>query len=112
MPIYEYVCRECGTELERLQKVSDDPLSDCPDCGEAALKRKVSAVSFRLAGGGWYETDFKSGGGRNLAGDRDEKSANGGSGSSESDSGSQPEKKEQAGKSKGTEPASGAPADG
>ena len=59
MPIYEYVCKRCGHELDALQKMSDDPLSDCPDCGEAALKRKISAPRFRLKGSGWYETDFK-----------------------------------------------------
>lgn len=75
MPIYEYVCRECGHELEKLQKLSDKPLTDCSACGEPALKRKVSAAGFRLAGGGWYETDFKSDGKRNLAGDQ---TANGG----------------------------------
>ncbi len=68
MPIYEYVCRECGHELEKLQKLSDKPLTDCSACGEPALKRKVSAAGFRLAGGGWYETDFKYDGKRNLAG--------------------------------------------
>lgn len=67
MPIYEYVCRECGRELEKLQKISDAPLSDCPACGAAALKRKVSAAAFRLAGGGWYETDFKSDNRRHIA---------------------------------------------
>jgi putative FmdB family regulatory protein len=70
MPIYEYVCRECGHELEKLQKLSDPPLTECSACGESALKRKVSAAGFRLAGGGWYETDFKSEGKRNLAGDQ------------------------------------------
>lgn len=70
MPIYEYVCRECGNELEKLQKLSDDPLTECPECGEAALKRKVSAAAFRLAGGGWYETDFKSDHRRNIAGSK------------------------------------------
>lgn len=74
MPIYEYVCRKCGNELEKLQKLSDAPLTGCPACGEGALKRKVSPAGFRLAGGGWYETDFKSGGKRNLAGDGETKS--------------------------------------
>jgi putative FmdB family regulatory protein len=71
MPIYEYLCRACGRETERLQKLSDNPLTDCPDCGQPALVRKISAPSFRLKGGGWYETDFKSDKEkkRNLAGD-------------------------------------------
>jgi len=66
MPIYEYACQECGHELERLQKMSDDPLRDCPACDRPGLRRKVSAAGFRLKGGGWYETDFKQGQKRNL----------------------------------------------
>lgn len=61
MPIYEYRCESCGHTLEALQKISDAPLSDCPECSASALKRLISAPSFRLKGGGWYETDFKSG---------------------------------------------------
>ena len=70
MPIYEYQCRACGHEFEAMQKVSDDPLRDCPACGQSALTKLVSAAGFRLKGGGWYETDFKGGGEkkRNLAG--------------------------------------------
>lgn len=61
MPIYEYVCESCGELTEALRKISDPPLETCPICGDAALRKKVSAVSFRLKGGGWYETDFKTG---------------------------------------------------
>ncbi|MBT8059374.1 MAG: zinc ribbon domain-containing protein [Xanthomonadales bacterium] len=68
MPIYEYQCNACGHELEKLQRMSDAPLTDCPDCGEAELRRLVSAAGFRLKGGGWYETDFKKDGKRNLHG--------------------------------------------
>ena len=60
MPIYEYRCGECGHELDALQKLSDEPLKDCPECEQPALKRLMSAPAFRLKGGGWYETDFKS----------------------------------------------------
>ncbi len=60
MPIYEYECQKCGHTLEALQKFSDKPLRECPECGKHQLKRLVSAPLFRLAGGGWYETDFKS----------------------------------------------------
>ena len=59
MPIYEYQCRVCGHRLEKLQKISDQPLTDCPACGEPGLRKLVSPVAFRLKGGGWYETDFK-----------------------------------------------------
>ena len=71
MPIYEYQCQNCASEMEVLQKISDTPLQDCPECGKAALRKKVSAAAFRLKGGGWYETDFKSGGKKNLAGESD-----------------------------------------
>jgi len=66
MPIYEYQCGSCGHELEKIQRMSDEPLKDCPDCGEVELRRLVSAAGFRLKGGGWYETDFKKGSKKNL----------------------------------------------
>jgi putative FmdB family regulatory protein len=66
MPIYEYRCQSCGHELEKLQRMSDAPLTDCPECGKSALKRLVSAAGFRLKGAGWYETDFKKSNQRNL----------------------------------------------
>ncbi|MFT4614254.1 MAG: putative FmdB family regulatory protein [Bacteroidia bacterium] len=71
MPIYEYQCQACGHEFEALRKISDDPLQDCPSCKEAELKKKVSAAAFRFKGSGWYETDFKTGNKKNLAGDGD-----------------------------------------
>jgi|TARA_B110000116_G_scaffold251869_1_gene247295 putative FmdB family regulatory protein len=67
VPIYEYACKSCDHTLDALQKMSDDPLVDCPECGEAALKRLISAPRFRLKGQGWYETDFKKDNQRNLA---------------------------------------------
>ncbi len=76
MPIYEYACEACGHEFEALQKVNDKPLKKCPECGKPRLKKLLSAPSFRLKGGGWYETDFKSGNKKNLAdGGKDEKPA-------------------------------------
>ena len=77
MPIYEYQCQSCGEETEVIQKLSDEPLVDCPRCGKAALKKKVSAAAFRLKGGGWYETDFKSGSKKNLVGDSAKPAASG-----------------------------------
>lgn len=67
MPFYEYQCDHCGHRLEALQKISDDALVDCPACGTPALIRLISAPAFRLKGGGWYETDFKSSKQRHLA---------------------------------------------
>jgi putative FmdB family regulatory protein len=73
MPFYEYTCSKCGHHHEELQKVSDPPLRKCPECGKNTLTRLVSAPVFRLKGGGWYETDFKSEQEkkRNLAGEKD-----------------------------------------
>ena len=59
MPIYEYACNNCDHALDALQKISDAPLVDCPECGEPALRKLLSAPRFRLKGQGWYETDFK-----------------------------------------------------
>ena len=69
MPIYEYQCNACNHPLEIIQKLSDPELIDCPACGQPELKKLMSAVGFRLKGSGWYETDFKSGSKKNLAGD-------------------------------------------
>jgi putative FmdB family regulatory protein len=71
MPIYEYQCKSCGHEFEAIQKISDDPLKECPACGDLELNKLVSAAGFRLKGGGWYETDFKGGKDKkkNLAGE-------------------------------------------
>ena len=62
MPIYQYQCEQCGHEMEALQKMSDPKLTDCPQCGAASLKKKVTAAAFKLKGTGWYETDFKNSG--------------------------------------------------
>ena len=67
MPIYAFQCQACGHHFDRLQKLSDADPTDCPQCAQAAVTRKLTAPSFRLAGGGWYETDFKKDGKRNLA---------------------------------------------
>jgi putative FmdB family regulatory protein len=78
MPIYEYACENCGHSLDELQKISDDPLVDCPECGKPQLRRLLSAPRFRLKGEGWYETDFKKDKQRNLSkGDGDGAAASG-----------------------------------
>lgn len=59
MPIYAYHCAECGHSFDKLQKMSDPDPETCPSCGAHQVKRQVTAPSFRLAGSGWYETDFK-----------------------------------------------------
>lgn len=70
MPIYEYACRSCEHQFESIQKASEAPLRDCPACGEATLRKLLSAPVFRLKGSGWYETDFKTGDKRNVAGEQ------------------------------------------
>lgn len=80
MPIYEYQCTDCEHEFETIQKISEDPLLTCPSCSKDTLRKKISAAGFRLKGGGWYETDFKSGSRKNVSGDD--------KGGSKSDSGS------------------------
>jgi len=66
MPIYGYVCKNCSHRFDVLQKMSDDPLVHCPDCGEPTLQKELSAPKFRLKGQGWYETDFKTGNKKNV----------------------------------------------
>jgi putative FmdB family regulatory protein len=81
VPIYEYECKACQHRVETLQKISDEPLKMCPACGKPELKKLVSAAAFRLKGGGWYETDFKTGNKKNLSSDA------GGDGGGKSDKG-------------------------
>jgi len=69
MPIYEYQCQSCGHEHEALQKLGAEPLLVCPACTKPELMKKISAAGFRLKGSGWYETDFKSGNKKNVAGE-------------------------------------------
>ncbi|WP_045224819.1 FmdB family zinc ribbon protein [Methyloterricola oryzae] len=85
MPIYEYQCKACGHELEVIQKISEEPLRFCPECGKEELSKLVSAAGFRLKGGGWYETDFK--------GSKDKKKNLAGDGKSEKKSDSKSESK-------------------
>lgn len=94
MPIYEYECKQCGHRMEALQKISDEPLKDCPACGKPELAKLISAAGFRLAGGGWYETDFKSGSKKNLQEkSKSDSGSSGGSDSKSSDSKASTDKK-------------------
>lgn len=71
MPIYEYQCDACGHKLETLQKISEKPLKDCPECGKPALRKLVSAAAFQLKGTGWYVTDFRDKGAKKKTGTKD-----------------------------------------
>ena len=77
MPIYAFECAQCGHTFDRLQKMSDPDPTTCPSCGAEAVGRQLTAPSFRLAGAGWYETDFKK------DGDKKRNLADGGSGKTE-----------------------------
>jgi putative FmdB family regulatory protein len=106
VPIYEYACKECDHVLDALQKLSDDPLVDCPACGEASLRKLLSAPRFRLKGSGWYETDFKNGKQRNVL-QADSESSGSKSDSGKSDSGKSDSSKADASKSDGNKSDSG-----
>jgi putative FmdB family regulatory protein len=67
MPIYDYKCSDCEHQIEVIQKLSDEPKTLCPNCNKESLNKMISAPSFRLKGGGWYETDFKTGNKKNLS---------------------------------------------
>lgn len=86
MPIYAYKCADCGHEKEVLQKITDAPLTDCPDCGHPSMAKMVTAAGFQLKGSGWYATDFrnKDSGGKTAKPDGKTESAN----DSKADSGS------------------------
>ena len=82
MPIFEYICDNCGHEFETLQKVSEAPLKKCEACGAKKLRKKISAAGFRLSGSGWYETDFKSGKKKNVSSSDEKSGSDSSSGSS------------------------------
>jgi len=110
MPFYEYECPHCGYHDEVLQKITDKPLSKCPNCGKTGLRKLMSAPVFRLKGSGWYETDFKSDkeNKRNLAGaDKEEAAAK--KDDAKADTKSEPAKTETA-KPEAAKPATAKPA--
>ena len=74
MPIYDYKCSDCEHQIEVIQKISDKPRVTCPKCNKKTLKKLISAPSFRLKGGGWYETDFKTGKKKNISSNESSKS--------------------------------------
>lgn len=102
MPIYEYQCQACDHKMEKLQKLSDEALKDCPACNEPKLNKLISAAGFRLKGAGWYETDFKTGKKKNVSG-----SDNASPGSSDSGSSSKPDSSSGSSSSSGSKSSSG-----
>lgn len=109
MPIYAFECAACGHRFDRLQKLSDADPAQCPACGEPQVRRQLTAPQFRLAGGGWYETDFKKDGDkkRNLAGDGGSASGGGNAADSKKADSKPADSKPS---EKKTEPAAGKPA--
>ena len=89
MPIYEYQCAACGHEAEVFQRMSDPDETHCPQCGKPDFQRMISAAGFRLKGGGWYETDFKSGNKKNVVDAGKSDSGSGGDSSAKKEAGSQ-----------------------
>ena len=61
MPIYAYKCSACGYAKDVLQKISDAPLTECPQCQQASFSKQLTAPGFQLKGTGWYATDFRGG---------------------------------------------------
>jgi len=78
MPIYEYECEACTHKFDTLQKFGEATLTKCPECDEDSLRKLISAAAFRLKGQGWYETDFKSGNKKNIAGSSENSDSNSG----------------------------------
>jgi len=92
MPIYEYRCSSCGYQNDYLQKLSEPPLTDCPECGKGTFTKQVTAAGFQLKGTGWYATDFKNNGKGKAGGAKEEaKGAEGGGSSGASDGGPKPD---------------------
>ena len=87
MPIYAYRCNDCGFAKDVLQKMSDEPLSDCPSCGKANFKKQVTAAGFQLKGSGWYVTDFRGDTGNKAKHQSDTNADAGSSGTAESTTG-------------------------
>ncbi len=111
MPFYEYECQDCKFYTEVMQKVSDAPLTRCPSCGKRRLKKLVSAPVFRLKGGGWYETDFKSDkeNKRNLLAEKEEPALAGKAESAHGKPAAADAKAAKAAEGKSAEPKTGAP---
>jgi putative FmdB family regulatory protein len=104
LPTYEYACTACGHRLDAVQKFSDDPLTECPECG-GALRKVYGAVGIVLKGSGFYKTDSRAaaGTGKNGKGSRSSEAASSGDSSGSDNSGSgASEKKDSAGSDGGT----------
>ncbi len=106
MPIYAYRCESCGFGKDVLQKMSDAPLTQCPECGKDAFRKQVTAAGFQLKGSGWYVTDFRGGSGGANAAAKPAAGENGAAEPTKADSG----KSDTGASSAGTDSAKAAPA--
>jgi putative FmdB family regulatory protein len=59
MPLYEYVCENCGNHVERLQSVHDEPMSQCPNCLSNKVRKVIHAAGIIFKGSGWYVNDSR-----------------------------------------------------
>jgi putative FmdB family regulatory protein len=99
MPIYPYICQSCDYEFDRLQKLSEDPLKVCPECGAESLRKKLTSAAFHLKGTGWYETDFKN---KHKKDDKKAEQKDDGKDAAQKSGGGQPEASAKGSKSDGT----------
>jgi putative FmdB family regulatory protein len=115
MPVYEYICKACDHEFEREQRISDNPLKKCPECGAMKAKRLISRTSFVLKGGGWYSDLYSSTRGDSAKSESDDsaKSESGDSAKSESsaESTSKPDSSSKSESSSSSKPSSGKKSD-
>ena len=102
MPTYEYACTTCGHRLEAVQSFTDDPLSECPECG-GALRKVYGAVGIVLKGSGFYKTDSRAASGSNGSGKKGADAQNGDSGSSDTSTSDSSSKKESISEKGGSE---------
>lgn len=86
MPIYAYKCEACGFAQDVLRKMSDPPLTECPQCKQATFVKQVTAAGFQLKGSGWYVTDFRGGANNAATGAAAPKAESGSSGEGDSSS--------------------------
>ncbi|WP_206954362.1 FmdB family zinc ribbon protein [Trinickia acidisoli] len=107
MPIYAYRCESCGFAKDVLQKMSDAPLSQCPQCEKDTFRKQVTAAGFQLKGSGWYVTDFRGGSNGSSAGPKADSNAAASSGAAAEKSEAKPEaKSETKSESTASQPAS------
>lgn len=60
MPTYEYRCPSCGDEFEKFQRMSDEPVAECPSCGAGAERKLSAGAGLLFKGSGFYITDYRS----------------------------------------------------